>query len=375
MMTDRKLVGWTCLTLVLVACGSDAKKNAACPDGVKAGAEVTCSCDDAGKTGKQICMNDNSLGDCSCSGTLTDGGVMSPSDGSGGTNASGGSGGKPATGTGGSGSISKDGGMTTPPTDGGSVGGDDGPVVPLPKDGDQLAVCASGVDCNMGLDCYNTAGPSQGFCTKVCATDDDCKGVSGGAYTCQLPQGVCAIKCTGTDDTNCPAQMACQQIGGGGGFGTGGFGGPPFGTGGFGGGTGGVGAPAPAANFQCTYPEGAGIVKAAAWEPCMSMTSADCKTGAVCSGIGANQGGSGYCSPTCMTNDDCTAKPASGAIMPTCVSATGSFGGAPQMRCVLDCASNSDGCPTGMSCVTPMTGGGMGPGMGMGMGFSRCEFD
>jgi hypothetical protein len=354
MTVVRHLVGCVALISALVACGSDSKKGA-----------------DAG--------------------ALTDGGADSMAasgSGSGGSVATGSGGSSTTSGSGGSISVAKDGGTTAPATDGG--GSSDAPVVPLPKDGNQLAVCTSGVDCNMGLDCYNTAGPSQGFCTKVCGSDDDCKGLSGGTYACQMPQGACAITCAGADDASCPAQMTCQQIGAGfggfgsggfgAGFGTGGFGGGPFGTGGFGGGTGGVGA-APAASFQCTYPDGAGITKAAAWGECTSMTSADCESGAVCSGITASPSGTGYCSPTCMSDDDCSAKPASGAITPTCIAA-GGFGGAPQMRCVLDCTTNTDGCPSGMSCVpqpaAPSVG--MGPGMSMGgMGTptpsSRCEFD
>jgi hypothetical protein len=276
------------------------------------------------------------------------------SSGSGGDTSTGGmnsgTGGKKA-GTGGSMSSDEDGGTTTPPKDGGSTGGE--PVMPLPMDGNQLASCETGIDCNKGLDCYNPQGPAQGFCTKAgCMSDDDCKGLTGGTYTCAM-NGQCVIDCMGTDDDSCPDQMACVQTG----------------TTGGGGGPGGGGTPV----YHCTYPEGAGVAKQPVWGKCMSLMSTDCETDLVCSGLGFSMTGttSGYCAEMCESADDCT-KPKTGAIEPTCV-ASGFGGGGPMgggmqmMHCTLDCATNTDGCPDGMTCI-------MNPGF-MGMGAtSRCGY-
>jgi hypothetical protein len=253
-----------------------------------------------------------------------------------------------SSGSGGSMSGDEDGGTTTS-KDGGSSGG--GTVMPLPMDGNQLASCETGVDCNKGLDCYNPQGPAQGFCTKAgCTSDDDCKGLTGGTYTCAM-NGLCVIECMGTDDDSCPDQMACVQTSGGGGPGGGGQ-----------------------ATFHCTYPEGAGVAKQPVWGKCTSLMSTDCETDLVCSGLGFTMTGGtspGYCAEMCESADDCT-KPKTGAIEPTCVAS--GFGGGPMgggmqmMHCTLDCATNTDGCPDGMKCI-------MNPGF-MGMGASsRCGYE
>lgn len=373
MQVKGTLIAVGCLAL-LAGCGSDSKKKEACPEGTKAGAEIACDCGKLGKVGKQTCQKDMTLTDCACpdDGSGTDGGAGSggsTSSGSGGKGSTGGmttgsggkSGGSMSSGTGGKsgGGSDEDGGTTTPPTDGGSSGGN---VVPLPKDGNQLASCATGVDCNMGLDCYNPQGPAEGFCTKAgCMSDDDCKGLAGGTYTCAMQSGLCVISCMGTDDKSCPDQMTCVQTG------TTGGGGGPGGPGGGGGGT---------PVYHCTYPEGAGVAKQPLWGKCTSFTSADCDTDLVCSGIGFTMMGGttpGYCSEMCESADDCT-KPKTGAIDPTCVP-SGFGGGGPMMgggmqtmHCALDCAMNTDGCPDGMTCI-------MNPGF-MGMGASsRCGYE
>jgi hypothetical protein len=303
---------------------------------------------------------DMKLTDCKCpTGSGTDGGTGgsgSMSSGSGGDTSTGGmntgTGGKKAGGgSGGSTSSDEDGGTTTPPKDGGSSGE---PVMPLPMDGNQLASCETGIDCNKGLDCYNPQGPAQGFCTKAgCMSDDDCKGLTGGTYTCAT-NGQCVIDCMGTDDDSCPDQMACVQTSGGGGPGGGGGGMPVY---------------------HCTYPEGAGVMKQPLWGKCTSFTSVDCDTDLTCSGLGFGMMGGttpGYCAESCMTADDCT-KPKTGAIEPTCVASGfgggGQMGGGMQMmHCALDCATNTDGCPDGMTCI-------MNPGF-MGMGAtSRCGYE
>lgn len=371
MKVNGTLIAVGCLALV-AACGSDSKKKTPCPEGTKAGAQLPCDCGDLGKVGTQICGMDMNLTDCMCpNGSKSDGGTGgagSMSSGSGGKGSTGGmtsgTGGKGSSGGMTSGSGGKTGGSdedggTTTPTDGGTTGG--GTVTPLPMDGNQLASCASGVDCNKGLDCYNPAGPAQGFCTKAgCMSDDDCKSLTGGTYTCAMPGGLCELGCKGTDDKSCPDQMACVQTG------TTGGGGGPGGPGGGGGGT---------PVYHCTYPEGAGVAKQPLWGKCTSFTSVDCETDLVCSGIGFTMTGTtpGYCAEMCTKADDCT-KPKTGAITPTCVAS--GFGGGGQMmgggmqmmHCALDCAMSTDGCPDGMKCI-------MNPGF-MGMGASsRCGYE
>jgi hypothetical protein len=268
-----------------------------------------------------------------------------------------------AGGTGGSsGATGGTGGSSTPPTGGGAASG---ATQPLPMDGNQLAVCRSAVECNIGLTCYTTFAASRGFCTKVCATNNDCTGLTGGTYTCLPGQGVCVIECSGTNDTSCPAQMACVDTGGGFGFPAGGTGGASAMD----------DAGASAGSFHCTYPQGAGVEKQPAWNKCTMLNSVDCETGLVCSEIiSPTLSGIGHCTQTCMTNTDCSARPSSGTIDPTCAM-VGGFGGpgggTPQMRCVLDCSMRPDGCPTGMTCA--QSGGGGGP-MRMRQQTSRCEY-
>ena len=361
----RTSIHWLGLLLLVwcaAACGgSDSKPNGtACPDGTMAGAQLPCSCGDAGMVGKQTCQMNGTLGSCDCSGAgTTSGGTggMGTTGGTGGMGTTGGAGGMGMSGgTGGMGTSGGTGGMVGGATDGGTTapsdGGSSGPVQPLPSDGNQLAVCASAVDCNKDYACFNTTGPSQGFCTKTCQSDDDCMGLSGGTYSCQTAQGVCVIHCMGTDDTSCPDQMDCEQTGRT-----------------AGGGTGGATDGGTTTAYTCTYPESAGITPMPAWSMCTSATSADCETDLTCTGMLASPSRTGFCAQSCMTDGDCTTKPSSGAIDPTCVS-VGGFGGGgmQQMRCELDCTTNTDGCPDGMSCV--MMGGG-----GGGMAVSHCQFD
>lgn len=372
-----------CATLLMLGagCHTASDDELPCPEGIKAGAQVPCSCKSGPiKTGTQTCQKNLTLGACQCGMAANpaangDGGepmtTTNGVEGGGGSGATAGTGGHKGGGKdssssgghrdGGTSPSSSDGGGTSAP-DGGTIMGNDGggTVTPLPDDGNQLAVCETNIDCNKGLDCYDPGDQSKGSCSKVCSTDDDCKGLAGGAYTCLTALGVCAIECAGTDDARCPAQMTCQN--------TGLFGGLPQ-----------VGGASDAGetnpNFHCAYPNGAGVQKHPAWDRCTSGDSLDCDKELVCNGINSTMSGIGYCTQGCVTNDDCKAMPSSGAITPTCVPVVG-FGGprAPvDLRCALDCTTNTDGCPTGMTC-TPVVGVGQGPMGTPTLTGSRCEY-
>ncbi len=92
------------------------------------------------------------------------------------------------------------------------------------------------------------------------------------------------------------------------------------------------------------------------WESCMAST--ECADNMLCIGgtpaYGMNAARPGHCSTTCMMSSDCTTKPSSGSIDPTCVQSGPGGGG--QMVCALNCAMMTMGCPTGMSCVAAFGG-------------------
>jgi hypothetical protein len=249
---------------------------------------------------------------------------------------------------------------------GGAAGnsGAAGSTSTLPNDGNQLALCtmAQG-DCNKGYACYSpgTAFSSgRGFCSKICTMPSDCDGLapSGAKYMCPTGNGthVCEISCTGTDDTmSCPSNMTCQQTAGGGG--------------------GAAGQNMPV--YHCKYP----LEESAAWGPCQDGTH-KCGPNLTCNGAGFNR--PGHCAQSCMMDGDCSDKPSSGSIAPTCATIAPARGMTPAVKqCVLSCLDAKDGCPDGLMCVNgPTIGGGRGGAAGMsgaggaGSGmpaYARCE--
>jgi hypothetical protein len=319
------------LASTTVGCGDDAQGAALCPAGVIANTMgLACVCNmETGEMGTQSCGMDLTLTECVCSGAMAGtapgtGGTTPVGGASGGMGMTGGAGG--ATGgmgmPGGAGGATGGMGMTggTGGGDGGMPMTDGGGETTLPEDGNQLAVCETGVDCNKGFDCY-TAGPGPGHCTAVCANDGECDGIAGAGYTCSFA-GLCEVACEGEGDTiSCPAHMECTLVGGGGG-----------------------GA------FRCVYPAGGGVEPGTGepWSICMG--DMDCNDGMPCIGDAAD--GVGTCAEECSMADDCT-MPSSGDIAPECVQV-----GPMQSACRLGCGGGSGSCPDGMECV------GFGPGGG-----------
>jgi hypothetical protein len=263
----------------------------------------------------------------------------------------------------------------------------------LPNDGNQLSLCSMAQgDCNKGLACSATSNAlsnSRGYCSKICASDDDCAGVepSASKYTCSSGNGtkVCEIACTGTDDKSCPSNMECVQTG---------VTVEPAANGGSGGGmapeprAGAAGAGGRASPFvpvyHCKYP----LITSPLWGPCQDGQH-QCDQDATCYGTGA--GRAGVCTKSCTMDSDCSEKPSSGSITPSCATITPARGMTMETKlCVLSCLDAKDGCPDGTTCVDgprTQTGngrGGMGMGRGMGMGnagsgstsepsYARCE--
>jgi hypothetical protein len=266
----------------------------------------------------------------------------------------------------------------------------------LPNDGNQLALCSMAQgDCNKGLACSattNALSTSRGYCSKICESDDDCAGVepSASKYTCSTGNGtkVCEIACTGTDDTSCPDKLECVQTGvtveraANGGSGGGMAPEPRAGAGG----AGGRGSPFVPV-YHCKYP----LITSPLWGPCQDGQH-QCDKDATCYGTGA--GRAGVCTKSCTMDSDCSDKPSSGSITPSCATITPARGMTMETKlCVLSCLDAKDGCPDGTTCVDgprAQTGGngrggmgtGRGPGMGMGNAgsgstsepsYARCE--
>lgn len=299
------------------ACGDDSEVvEAACPKDSVVGMELACSCGDAGMAGIQVCTAEMTLSDCDCAVGSTDG---TGGDGSGTTGSTGGTGGSPvgAGGTGGTPTPSSDAGMM--PADGGATPAVDAggtPVGTLPTDGNQLAVCADGRDCNKGLDCYQ-AGGGVDFCTAACTDDTGCMALDGADWTCS-PDDLCEVACDGQDDNmSCPDGLVCTRVGGGG---------------------------ITPTTFRCKGSEAA-VPPTPAFASCMSNMA--CGMGRIC--IGAGMGRTGYCSTSCMEDDDCTAlTTTSGNLTASCE--FGGFAMGLTSNCALNCDRDADKCPDGMMC-------------------------
>jgi hypothetical protein len=242
----------------------------------------------------------------------------------------------------------------------GSAGSTQSGSTNLPSDGNQLSLCtmAQG-DCNKGLACYapaNAFSTGRGFCSKLCTMDSDCDGLTptSSKYTCQAGNGtrVCELVCSGTDDTSCPSNMQCVQTAAASGGGPG----PTAGSGGSGGSGG------RAASFRCKYP----LETSQAFGPCDDAIHA-CAEGLVCNVSGGMR--SGFCSKDCEMDSDCSDKPSSGSITPTCAMITAARGNTKAVkRCVLSCLDAKDGCPQGQMCIDgPM-------GMNMMPSYARCGY-
>jgi hypothetical protein len=338
-MTDVRtwcLVSISLLTMSQAGCGSSSKKGGTpCPSKTAVGAVLICTCGAA--KGTQTCQVDMTVTECSCGasdgGTAGTGGNSSNSSqsGSGSAGASGSGGKSGAGGSGGSGTA----------TDAGASGSGGGAA--LPMNGNQLAVCTHVQgDCNKGFGCVSPNPPGQGYCSKTCMMAADCAGLapSGSMYTCTAG-GLCQLGCMNAmDTTTCAAGMTCQAAGGGGGM----------------------------MSYRCKYPapaSDAGTMMAGTtveWGKCMRTT--DCAMGLTCVGAALSMSRTGFCSKTCMMNTDCSTKPGTGTIAPTCVAA----GGRAARSCALACGMGGSTCPDGMTCG--MAGGMMG---GM-AGASYCEF-
>jgi hypothetical protein len=199
----------------------------------------------------------------------------------------------------------------TPPGDPGEAGMEDPvpPAVELPMDGTHLAVCDDDRDCNMGLGCY-AGGMPAGYCTAECENDEDCSGLSGGSFTCGQSD-LCSAQCEGQDDTSCPTNMRCLAVGDD--------------------------------TFRCLYPPELTEEPPVPFEACQN--DMDCGGELEC--LRNGMGGPGFCSRTCTPDEPSCSDlvPPSGSIEPTCVPQNPQLG-----RCALDCESNADGCPEGLSC-------------------------
>jgi hypothetical protein len=285
------------------------------------------------------CGDDDDTPSESC-GTACDGGsrdaAVSPVGAGGASAGAGGRGGSGAGGRGGSGGTTPAADASTDPdptdSDAGAGPADaatadpdastdpDSSVMPLPMTGDQLSVCDEPSDCDMGFGCYDV-GPGQGFCTTVCEEDKDCKDLDGADYSCS-DDGLCEVDCgrgpPGAE--KCPEGLVCLQVSGPG--------------------PGGV-------RNRCKYSASAGT-DGDAFSAC--SLPEDCDDGLQC--VGALLTIPGYCTHACTAAAECSAKPSSGSIEPSCMADT----------CVLSCAGNADGCPTGMACIeTPL--------------FSQCTYE
>jgi hypothetical protein len=120
------------------------------------------------------------------------------------------------------------------------------------------------------------------------------------------------------------------------------------------------GFPLPA-TFTCQWPVGAGDPPPMT-EKAFGMCRTDmaCKDGMSCQQSSGpalpGTGAPGYCTQSCKMTTDCTEKPGSGTISPTCQPSLLGDG-----VCSLDCFGSMSGCPSGMSCK-------------VGLGYARCEF-
>jgi hypothetical protein len=284
----------------------------------------------------------------------------------------------------GRGSSSGGKGGSTSAANGGN-GGNGGNASDLPSDGNQLSLCSKAQgDCNKGLACSlsaNALAESRNYCSKICETDDDCAGVtpSSAKYTCSTGGGtkMCQIACTGSDDKSCPESMLCMQTGvtveraatGG----SGGAAEPRAGAGGANGGNGNGNANgngrSVVAVYHCNYP----LITSPIWGPCQDGQH-QCDKDAVCYGGAADR--AGVCTKNCTMDGDCSEKPSSGSITPSCATIRPARGNMMESKlCVLSCLDMKDGCPDGTTCVDgPRTS--MGPGnMTMGRGRGRGMAD
>lgn len=237
----------------------------------------------------------------------------------------------------------------TPAQDAETTGVSMSSVMALPSDGNQFALCAMAQgECNKGFACRAPASArsaGRGFCSMLCESDADCADASTDhAQAICSPSGAvrtCDLVCDGEDDSeSCPAQMRCVQ------------------TAALRAGRGPGDAGAAQAEFRCRFP----FDESASWQRCADGLHA-CADGLVCH--------SGRCVQACESDDDCSDKPSSGSITPSCANVSAARGaGAEQKLCVLDCSSAAEGCPEDTRCVEAPT---RGRGNGAAPAYSRCE--
>lgn len=200
----------------------------------------------------------------------------------------------------------------------------------LKQDGSRLAACFANADCKNDLVCYGASTSAMmataGFCIERCEPDDPfaanaiCPPILNHAATCS-PQGQCRIDCTGTNNGNgkCPAGMECRDTD-----------------------TSEMGVA-----FRCVRPIGTGRGAKKLWEECNpAKGDVECAAPHVCVPYGNGQNRRGYCSDTCMSDQECMA-PAGATARPIC---------AMQLEaCSLDCTDGGS-CPKGMQCIDTSPG-------------------
>ncbi|HET8940253.1 MAG TPA: hypothetical protein VFN67_42725 [Polyangiales bacterium] len=329
------------LCAALTACGSSEPEGSGSSHAADSGKDSDSDAGPSDSTGSTKPGSNNKSDAGSATGSKTSGSTSSA--GSGGKGGAGGSGGNQATAT----------------------------SDKLPDDGNQLSLCSMVQgDCNKGLACSGSASPvaeSRNYCSKICESDEDCADVtpSSAKYTCSTGRGVelCEIACSGAEDTSCPSNMQCVQTG---------VSAEPAADGGSAGagGNGGRGnALVPV--YHCKYP----LITSPLWGPCQDGEHR-CDKDAIC--YGSAPGRPGVCTKSCAMDSDCSDKPSSGSITPSCATTSAGRGNMMETKlCVLSCLDKKDGCPDGTTCVegprAAMGRGGMMMGRGRGQGQDMAD--
>jgi hypothetical protein len=192
-----------------------------------------------------------------------------------------------------------------------------GTLLNLPFDGDHLAICYGGGDCQGDdLECYAPNGTEPGFCTQDCADDTDCEAIQGVAATCS-PTGQCQMGC-GSGEGTCPENMVCADLS------------PLRGT--------------LIPDFRCVYPGDGGKNDVPRYAECdRAHGNGDCADAMKCHAphLGNTAAPNiGYCADDCGASSDCEV-PADTTAAPLCTAGV----------CEFDCSARGAICPSGLKCV------------------------
>lgn len=161
------------LVLCLLACGDSEKQAPEC--GKNQGHVCSCPGDTSNMTGKMVCRDDGTYGDCICPVSNA--------------------------GAGGSGGVR-----------GAGTGGNSGSGVPAVAGAYGKCMPSLGMTCETGMECVESkAGAPASYCSPSCAGNMACPAPADGSAkpACEMSDGRCYLPCQ--SNTVCPTGMVCSS--------------------------------------------------------------------------------------------------------------------------------------------------------------------